>query len=200
MRAFGLRAVACYALVGAGCNTLVGIDEPRAGADGSTDAEVAMTGDAPIDSPTSDEHDAGSEPTSDGEELDAFHDASSADARADSPDANDGAFVDAFSSDAGPSRIVFRNSSFATSRDDFISVRTPSFVAENDFLLLALYTDFNSTTVMAPVGWKFVADRPNAGNDFHSWWFYKFATPTEPAEYVFQLNQMTQSRAAVVVY
>jgi hypothetical protein len=175
-----------------GCNSIAGIDEPSDrvdagiadgamsnGDDGSTRTDAAGDlGESAVDPVV----DAAQEPTS------------GSDASADRGPVP--------SLEGGTTTIQFQGSWFGSERNiSQMSIHTPPSVHEHDLLWVALYTDYRSTDVTPAPGWTLSTERPNAANDFHSWWFYKIATANEPAEHPFSFNQVTVvATAAIVAY
>ncbi|HEX9294674.1 MAG TPA: hypothetical protein VF881_02535 [Polyangiaceae bacterium] len=174
------RLIFVAALLGLGCNGLAGIVAPsELPADANAlppDDGADAAGGSPIDADA-----AESEPVLD-------RDAASADTtRSDGP------------YDAGSTTIRFRDSSKGNSTSSTLEVSRPAFVFPGDLLLLTLYTDHLATVVTPPDGWKWY-ERGNIVNDFHSWWFYRFADGYEPPKESFGLNQETPSWFVYVAY
>jgi hypothetical protein len=189
-----------------GCNTLVGIGEPsdRSGDAAEEQPSVLVDGarmhDALDDgSPDASSADAVTPDDASGA-WDALDGAAVRDAREASPGERDAEPLDAATADARATSVRFRSSWVGGSTTDIATVRMPPFMAEHDLLWLTLYTDHASTTVTAPREWTLKSDRPNVVNDFHAWWYYRFADATEPTVRYFGLNQATTSYAAVVAY
>ena len=219
MRAVWARpagAVAMAAIASMGCNSLAGIDEPldrTYGGDGSADAG------ADEGAPSADGGGSATEGAVDGVAADAHQDDDAIDAvDARVIDAVDARVIDAVDArapdaakdggvvppplDAAPTSIQFLGSWVGSEKNvSQMSIHAPPSVHERDFLWLALYTDYRSTSVTPAPGWILQTERPNSAHDFHTWWFYKIATANEPAEYMFSFNQNSaMTTAAALAY